>query len=434
MHSFWSREFLAAGFFFTAMLIIGALVGHIAVMLLVGVTAYLAWHLYNLYCLDKWLAHDRKSLPPESRGIWNEVFHHYYRVHKKNQKRKRKLASLLKEFRKSTSAMPDGTVVLDDNWQIRWMNNAVERLLGLRRSQDLGQRIDNLVRSPEFQYYLNSGNYSEPIEIVSPVNSSLRLSLQLVLFGTGQHLLIVKDITRIHQLELMRREFVANASHELRSPLTVISGYLEAMGEDEGVANSWEKPLWEMRRQTTRMASIVNDLLELSRLETEEAKAPHEQVDVAGLAARVKNEAVALNSGTDNIKLSIDTNIKLLGSEREVYSAFSNLVFNAVRYTPKTGGIRIRWYSDKDGAHFEVKDTGIGIAPEHIPRLTERFYRVDSSRVRSNGGTGLGLAIVKHVLQRHGARLEITSEPGMGSTFTCHFPHDRLSVPAAAQG
>jgi two-component system phosphate regulon sensor histidine kinase PhoR len=250
----------------------------------------------------------------------------------------------------------------------------------------------------------------------------------LVGYGADQHLLMARDSTRIRQLEQMRREFVANASHELRSPLTVISGYLEAMQEDAALASAWEVPLREMRRQADRMASIVGDLLELSRLENDPSEPPSEPIDVGGLLARIREEALALGEGPRTVELEVDPDLRLLGAEREIHSAISNLVFNAMRYTPAEGKVRVTWGMVDGQPTLAVSDSGIGIPAEHLPRLTERFFRVEASRVRTKGGTGLGLAIVKHVVQRHGGTLEIASTVGQGSTFTLRFPAARASL------
>jgi len=268
------------------------------------------------------------------------------------------------------------------------------------------------------------------VEIPSPVDDKVHLSVQVIIYGDNQRLLIARDVTRLRRLEAMRRDFVANVSHELRTPVTVLVGYLETLEEDAECARRWARPLALMREQATRMRRIVDDLLMLSRLETEDAghhPRARQPVDVPALLGRIVEEARALSGPRGHrIGLEAERGLGLAGSEGELASAFTNLLANAVQYTPEGGEIRVRWWSDAAGAHLAVSDTGIGIAPEHIPRLTERFYRVDVARSRATGGTGLGLAIVKHVLQRHDARLHIESEPGRGSTFRCDFPPERL--------
>lgn len=395
--------------------------------LLCATLAYLVWHLANLYRLERWLRKGRQFNTPESLGVWGEVFQHFYRLRRRDRERKRRMARLLREFRNSTSAMPDGVVVLNRLGEIRWFNRSATRLLDLRVPQDVGQRIANLIRHPDFITYMRRGDYEEAVEIPSEYDGHEHfLTLQIVPYAESQQLLLVRDVTRLHRLEQMRREFVANASHELRTPLTVISGYLDALNADTDVAAEWQSPLREMRQQTRRMSAIVNDLLELSRLETESGEAQYEAIDVGNMLTRIRGEALALGQGPADIGTEVDAEIQLLGVEREIYSAFANLVFNAMKYTPESGSVKIMWKSAADGADFSVVDTGVGIPAEHLPRLTERFYRVDPSRQRDSGGTGLGLAIVKYVLQHHGAQLKIASTPGKGSRFTCHFPLNRV--------
>lgn len=404
----------------------GLVVGSVSASVIVVLSGYLVWNLVQLYRLERWLRSRRADDPPDAPGLWGEIFDHYYRLQKRNRRRKSRIARLFREFRESTSAMPDGAVVLDRSWRIVWTNAAAEEMLGLKRTMDLGQRAGNLIRHPAFVRYLSQGNFEHPVEIDAPDEPGRRLSLHLVPFGEGQRLLMIRDITRVHRLQQMRREFVANASHELRSPLTVIAGYLEAMASDPDLDGRWRRPLAEMERQSDRMTRIIDDLLELSRLETGERRPAEDRVDIGRMVQRLREDARALATGQ-----AIDTDgvaeVPLLGAESEIYSAFYNLVSNAVRYTPDDGRIALSWRVDAEGGHFEVRDTGVGIDARHIPRLTERFYRAHKGRERGTGGTGLGLAIVKHVLQRHDGRLEVRSEPGKGSTFVCHFPASRLS-------
>ncbi|MGH8377560.1 MAG: phosphate regulon sensor histidine kinase PhoR, partial [Gammaproteobacteria bacterium] len=285
----------------------------------------------------------------------------------------------------------------------------------------------NLMRHPDFIRYLNGRDHDEPVSLASPFSRNQHLTLRIVPYGGDQRLVLVRDSTRLHRLEAMRREFVANASHELRSPLTVMSGYVEAMREDEHLRKAWGKSLEAMHHQTARMTAIVSDLLELSRLETEPREAPYAPVNVAALIRRIREEALSMGQGPSDIQVEVDDGLRILGAERELYSAFSNLVFNAMKYTSVGGKVTIIWSQQDEDACFVVSDSGIGIPAAHIPHLTERFYRVDKSRHRDSGGTGLGLAIVKHVLQHHGAVLDIASEPGQGSRFSCRFGPDRLS-------
>jgi two-component system phosphate regulon sensor histidine kinase PhoR len=300
-------------------------------------------------------------------------------------------------------------------------------MLGLHRKADFGMRIENLVRHPDFARYIESGPQSAPVVIRSTQGVEERFLAFQLIPAADQQLLLVRDITRETRLEAMRKDFVANASHELRSPLTVVTGYLDQLTDDPGVDPVWQAPIAEMRRQAERMRLIVEDLLELSRLEASDKEAPYEPVDIGGLLALLRKEALARDVRPREIHLQLDSDRRLLGSETELHSVAANLVSNACKFTPAEGSIQIRWSVDADGGHLSVTDTGIGIPAEHIPRLTERFYRVDKGRSRKSGGSGLGLAIVKHALQRHGARLAIESVEGRGSTFTCHFPAKRVA-------
>lgn len=422
----WASEITRAVLFALAAMLAGWLFGHPLTFLLVATLLYLAYQLRNLRRLEYWLRDGHYGSVPDMPGVWGDIFYHIHRMWRRDRKRKRRLADLLKEFRSSTAAMPDGTVVLNRLWEIEWFNDAARRLLGLRQPQDIGQRIGNLLRHPDFIQYLSRGEYDEPVQIPAPGNDQQRLSLKLVPYGVGQRLLLVRDVTRLHELEQMRREFVANASHELRSPLTVLTGYLEAMRDDAKLNEEWEGPLTEMQRQAERMRGIVQDLLELSRLESGGGDAPMEVVDVPGMLARVREAALALGYGPQEVKLRADAGLHLMGAEAELYSAFSNIVFNAMKFTSKDGRVDIRWYRDGEEACLAVSDTGRGIAAEHLPRITERFYRVDKARQRALGGTGLGLAIVKHALQRHNGQLEVSSVLGRGSEFICRFKGERI--------
>lgn len=427
MNRAWLPELLALALLLIIALIIGWTAGDAGLWLFIAVALYLIWHLANLYRLERWLRRGRRFNAPHAWGVWRSLVEEIYQRRRRERERKREFTQLLREIRESTAAMPDGVVLMNHLGEIRWLNQTAGRLLQLRVPQDVGQRLPNLVRHPDFIRYLDGGNYAEPVELGSAAGRGLHLSLRIVPYGEDQQLLLVRDSTRLHRLEQMRREFVANASHELRSPLTVMSGYLESMSEDETLHAAWAKPLQAMRQQTARMTAIVGDLLELSRLETEPREAAYAPVDVAALAGRIREAALSLGVGPADVKLEINPDWQLLGAERELYSAFSNLVFNAMKYTPADGRVTVSWTADADGALFAVSDTGIGIPAAHIPRLTERFYRVHKSRDRDSGGTGLGLAIVKHVLQHHGARLEIESEPGRGSRFTCRFSPERVA-------
>jgi two-component system phosphate regulon sensor histidine kinase PhoR len=388
----------------------------------------LAWQLARLTRLVRWLRSGIPDTAPEFGGLWGDAVAMILRLHRRRQYHKTRLLRLLRELRRSTAAMPDGVVVLNPQAEILWFNRMAGRLLSLRRRTDIGLRVENLVRYPQFVRYLRGGQYSAPVIIRSAGPLEQYLAIQVVPYGAGQLLLLVRDVTRQALLEAMRRDFVANASHELRSPLTVICGYLETLAQDPGIDAELAGPLQEMRRQAQRMHSIVQDLLELSRLESSERELKGAPVDVAALVGQLRQDVAARPLLHATLESAVDSSAGLLGDDAQLHSAFRNLVDNALKYTPADGSVRVRWWQDEAGGHFSVSDTGIGIAAEHIPRLTERFYRADPGRSRATGGSGLGLAIVKHVLQRHGANLEITSVEGQGSTFTCHFPVERLTA------
>jgi len=407
-----------------AAVLFGYLFGHFFAWLAAVLIGYLGWHLWQLWQLESWLRKRLREPPRDAAGLWGQVFAQLHRLRLQSRARKKRLTRVLKEFRKSTRSLPDAAVVLDEEHHIAWLNQAAEHLLGLR-AEDRGQRVENLLRAPEFIAFLQQDDPESVLRLNAPGDEQMWLMLQMVPYGATQRLLLARDVTQETRLQTVRRAFVANASHELRSPLTVISGYLDALADDPELSQQWREPVNEMVRQADRMQRIIEDLLTLSRLEASEAEAERERVDVAGMLATLRKEAAGRPHKPGTIELQLETDAGLYGVEAEIYSAFGNIIGNALKYTPEDGSVTIRWYRDGDNACLAVSDTGVGIPAEAIPRLTERFYRVDKSRDRATGGTGLGLAIVKHVLQRHGARLDIESEPGKGSTFTCRFPADR---------
>ncbi|HUA89873.1 MAG TPA: phosphate regulon sensor histidine kinase PhoR [Steroidobacteraceae bacterium] len=414
---------------------VGWLFGNVWGGLAVALVLHLAWVLANLFRLEWWLRHRNYAEPPDVGGVWGEIIAQVVRLHRRKRFHKQRFVQLMRQLQRSTAALPDGVVILNAQREIVWFNRMAARLLNLRRTGDLGMRIENLLRAPEFVRYLAGGDFANPVVVRTTTGEDGFLSLQVAPYGDGQLLLLVRDVSRQMRLEAVRRDFVANASHELRSPLTVISGYLETLAADPVLDRELQQPIAEMRRQAERMTAIIRDLIELSRLEETDEIVGGEPVDVAALAALLRKDVLARPVHPKDVRVRIDSQAQLLGDEPEVHSAFSNLVDNAAKYTPADGSIEIRWWTDEDGAHFAVTDTGMGVPPEHIPRLTERFYRVDPGRSRATGGSGLGLAIVKHVLQRHGATLEVQSALGQGSTFTCHFPPERVVAvarPAAA--
>ncbi len=411
-----------------AALILGLITGRMALCFAIVLGVYAFFQNWNLSRLERWLRLRRVQPPPDISGPWGEVVAIVSRIYRRKQYHRSRVTELLREFRRLTSAMPEGAVLLGPEHEILWFNGRAGEWLGLRRKRDFGIRIANLVRHPDFVEYLQTGMPASGVVVHEPAASGGRwFSFHIVRSDTGvRQLLIVRDVSREQQLESMRKDFVANASHELRSPLTVISGYLDALADDAKLDATWSSPVLEMRRQAERMGTIINDLLELSKLESGDTPKDDQPVDIAGLLALLRKEVLQSEHRPEHVNLKLDSDALLLGSESELHSIFSNLVSNAVKYTPENGEIEMRWWTDEDGGHLSVRDTGVGIAPEHIPRLTERFYRVDPGRARSMGGSGLGLAIVKHALQRHGGSLRIKSREGVGSTFTCDFPRARI--------
>ena len=391
-----------------------------------ALSVHLAWQLAHLFRLEWWLRHRSYADAPDVGGVWGEIIAQIVRLHRRKRFHKQRFVQLIRQLQRSTAALPNGVVILNGQREIIWFNRMAGRLLNLRRTADLGLRIENLLREPEFARYLAHQDFSNPVVISPTTGEDCYLSLQVVPYGDGQQLLLVSDVSRQMRLEAVRRDFVANASHELRSPLTVISGYLETLSQDPALDRDLQGPVAEMRRQAERMTAIIRDLLELSRLEETDEVVGGESLDVPALISMLRKDVLARPTHPRDVRARIDSDAHLVGDEPEIHSAFSNLVDNAAKYTPPEGSIEMRWWVDDEGAHFSVTDTGMGIPAEHIPRLTERFYRVDAGRSRSTGGSGLGLAIVKHVLQRHGAELEVQSALGSGSTFTCHFPLQRV--------
>jgi two-component system phosphate regulon sensor histidine kinase PhoR len=393
-----------------------------------GLIAMLAYHLWHLAKLARWLADPQPGKVPEGRGTWDELLTALHRHERAALRREQVLAESLIRFRRATQALPDGVVILDADNRIEWCNDTAAAQLGLDARRDAGQAIGNLIRTPAFLEYLAGGDHAHAAPIKVPVGSSGTLALQLIPYGEAQKLLLARDVTQEDRIETMRRDFVANVSHELRTPLTVLVGFLETVRELKLDPQRIRDYLGMMQEQASRMHRIIEDLLTLSVLESAPPLSG-ERARIRPLLERVRSDAEALSGGKHRISLQGSPAVDILGSEAELSSAFGNLVTNAVRYTPAGGEIRIGWRDDADGAWFTVEDTGIGIAPEHLPRLTERFYRVDRSRSRETGGTGLGLAIVKHAVARHQASFDVDSRPGAGSRFTIRFPAAR-TVPA----
>ncbi|WP_257389528.1 phosphate regulon sensor histidine kinase PhoR [Tahibacter caeni] len=419
----------AAGIFGVALLL-GAVAGGLAWWLFAAAAGQLAELFWRLRRYGLWLqSGSRRS--DEGGALWGALYRIPALRQRRELARRRRLVQLLRAFRTTAAALPDATVVLDGGGAILWFNAAATRLLGLSYPHDIGGHFSNLVRSPRVTRWLESGDWSESLmDVPAPVDDAVRLGLRIIPYAQGQRLLVARDMSKLMQLEQVRRDFVANVSHELRTPLTVVHGYLDLIEPDQ--SPELEPILLELRSQSRRMTQIVEDLLTLSRLEAQDSL-PEERVAMAGMLQTLRREAEALSLGRHAISIALRTDVDLNGSPKELHSAFSNLVSNAVRYTPAGGRIEIRWELRDGQPVFSVSDTGQGIAPSHLPRVTERFYRVSSSRSRDTGGTGLGLSIVKHVLQLHQARLAIESEVGVGSTFSCIFGAERVCAATASE-
>jgi two-component system, OmpR family, phosphate regulon sensor histidine kinase PhoR len=417
---------IGAGFW----LFSGAREGLIA--LAVGLGGMLAFHLFHIALLLRWLKNPTAGRVPDGLGSWHTVFMTLYRQVRTQDQSKRKLTHVLERFINAGEAMPDGVVVLDEHDRIEWLNPMAVEHFGLDRQRDVGNLLLNLIRQPAFHAYMKADNFSQPLILKYSQPREIVLTIQLVPFDSTRKLLLSRDITQLEMVHTVHRDFVANVSHELRTPLTVIGGFLETlhdMPEDDPSALRQFLPM--MMEQSRRMQSLVEDLLTLSRLENSPVPLAAEKVDMGEMLDTLMVEAEGLSQGRHVIRLQRQSQSWLWGSARELHSAFSNLVSNAVRYTPEGGSISLCWREEDERAVFSVSDTGIGIPREHIPRLTERFYRVDRGRSRGNGGTGLGLAIVKHVVARHHARLEVLSEPDMGSTFSVVFGQERIAEPTS---
>jgi two-component system, OmpR family, phosphate regulon sensor histidine kinase PhoR len=421
------RDFWRLGGVLLVALLVGFILGQVFFWLFVAVLIYTLWQQRELYRLYRWLQKPKKRHPPNVSGTMEGIVREIDFMRERHQVRKHKLSQYLKHFQKATAALPDAIVVLNEYGEIEWANEASRRLLGLKWPWDARQRITNLIRHPDFVELMKLGSQvSGTIELPSPTNPELYLNIRLIAYEQGQRLVVVRDVTRLQRLERIRRDFIANISHELRTPLTVLRGYLEILEGKEADLRTWRhshKTMWD---QVTRMQHLIEDLLMLSRLENREKKLAESSLAIPEMLQKICQEAQLLSGERQHrIQLEAEASLWLRGDERALHSAFSNLVINAVRYTPSQGTILVCWFKQGARPCLEVRDSGEGIAPEHIPRLTERFYRVDKGRAREKGGTGLGLAIVKHALHHHGAYLEIESEVGKGSTFRCLFPPER---------
>ena len=429
MMGFWWRPLSVLASVMLVALILWAASGWVAALgFLAGIQAFVMLRrLWQEFRLSRWLENPDEVDPPDATGTWGDIFYRLQKLQRRQRASRSELTNALEQFEHAAQAVPDAMVILNRNEQIEWCNPASRTYMGLDCERDRGQFIRYLMRQAHFLEFLDAADYSRRLVCKSPINREVILSLQLVPFGESQKLLVARDITELERVDAMRRDFIANVSHELRTPLTVVGGFVETL------ADAPELPVSESRRyfdlmldHTRRMQRLLDDLLTLSRLESADHSLKEEDVNVPDLARALAAEAESLSRGKHRVSLDIASQVWLKGNLQEIRSALGNLVSNAVRYTPDGGAITLAWREQNGEGVFAVTDTGEGIAAEHIPRLTERFYRVDRSRSRETGGTGLGLAIVKHVLTRHGARLDIQSTPGKGSTFSAVFPAQRV--------
>ncbi|WP_039948276.1 phosphate regulon sensor histidine kinase PhoR [Vibrio ichthyoenteri] len=420
----WKRLLRELVFFYTPWVIVGWMFGYMPWLLLAATVLQLVWHLHNQMRLSAWLWDEKRLTPPSGTGNWEHLFNGIYRLQQRQRRKRKELTNLIRRFRNGAESLPDAVVVFRSEGNIVWCNKLAQHLLGFRWPDDSGQPISNLIRTPDFIKYLTKQDFSEPLEMRSPLNVERMLELRIVPYTEGEHLMVVRDVTQLKQLEGMRRNFFANVSHELRTPMTVLQGYLEMTEDPEMlVGPMWPKAHGVMTEQLNRMNSLVNQLLTLSKIEAAPMHELDEVVNVPAMLEVLEKEATSLSGDQQHkLRFDVDSSLLVLGDEDQLRSAISNLVYNAVKYTPAGADVHVRWYKTSQGACLEVSDSGEGIEAQHIHRLTERFYRVDKARSRDTGGSGLGLAIVKHALSHHDSHLDIWSKIGVGSKFSFILP------------
>lgn len=410
--------------------IFGLLTDWLYQALCVGLSLIIIWHYINIFNMVNWLWYKRDAYPPKANGSWADIFDGVYVQQRKHRKKRKELSFLIKRFRLGAESLPDAAVVFNEDRTIVWCNSLAQKMLGFKLPEDIGNRLDNFLRQPEFLSYLESKQYDEPFEFISPMDENTILECRIAPFEKDKWTLITRDITQVKKIEQMRKDFIANVSHELKTPLTVMRGYLEVLTELESPPMPmWSKAHRMMNEQTHRMDALVNQLLTLTKLENKQNSSTTHLVNVPKLLTKIRDEALALCDEKHEIALDVDCQLYIHSNEEQLRSAFSNLIFNAVRYTPEPGKINISWHLEEDGnAKFVCSDNGVGISKEHISRLTERFYRVDQARTRDSGGSGLGLSIVKHILNLHDAELTIKSKPKKGSEFSFSLPKRLVEV------
>jgi len=418
------------GLFLAVAALFGFIAGHTVLAALIAALLIIGWQMYKLELLYKWIVNPKQHALTNSSGQFYLIHREINRRNTKNSRRKRQLSNYLSQFRKAASALPDAIVLIDDYGKIEWANKNADRIFGISWPKDNQVRFGDLIRDPEVEKLLKDDKDSnQDIDITSKKNLNHIVNIKIIRYTNDLRMVIARDVSRLVKINRMQSDFVANVSHELKTPLTVLKGYLEILQNNIKLPTKIRNPVEQMTIQSDRMQLIVQDLLYLAKLEDSNNKSNHEIVDVTHIVNTIiETIQEPAEQKRHKLELDIDYQLKIIGNATELHAAFSNLIFNAVHYTPEHGIINVRWQADDDGATFRVKDNGEGIASGHLPRLTQRFYRVDSDRSREGGGTGLGLAIVKHVMQRHNATLEIDSAVGIGSEFCCKFPRDQISV------
>ena len=407
---------------------VGYIIGYPTLTLLITLLVLLIWHYHHLFKLVDWLWQSKAISPPQSEGVWGRIYDGLYHQIKQYRQKQKGLNDKIRRFRDGAEALPDAALVLSEELTIQWGNKKAQRLLGVRWPGDIGQRIDNLLRAPEFSKYLEEDFFESPCLLISPINNQIQLEIRLMAYGSDHVLLLARDISHVHRLEQMRRDFVANVSHELKTPLTVVRGYVEMIQSTEHALDpQWQKAFTTIEGQVSRMDRLVEQLLTLSRVEINIDTNSKQHIDMPNLIHTLVGDATWLNQDKKHIiETHIDESLGLIGIDTEIKSACLNLLSNAIAYTSERGNIQISWQRYNNKAKFTVKDNGPGILSENINRLTERFYRIDQSRSRDTGGSGLGLAIVKHVLHHHNAELIINSVWGQGSEFILSFDDENV--------
>lgn len=425
--TFAKQDLRLLAFFLLIAALIGFGIGYLWICIFIACAVFFALQLRSLYLVNEWISNRPYDVPPNLDGIWGALLFNVYRAQRQERIVQAEMVGLIDRAQSSFVALAEAVVLIDELHQIEWWNPAAEKLLGIQQL-DQGRNILSILRQPNFIEYFNNIDLApDGLKMKSSVLEDHYVQVKLTRFGRESHLLVAYDVTRMHNLEQMRKDFVDNISHELRTPLTVLSGYIETFTDQEDLNPRWKRAFDQMQSQTRRMNALVNDLLLLSRLENDKKVAKNQIIEMPSLMNQLYDDAHAYNVDYGHtLNLEIDSHCDLIGSDMELASAFSNLITNAIKYTPKGGTVTIGWHDDGTHGYFTVEDTGIGIDPKHLPRLTERFYRVDSARSRQTGGTGLGLAIVKHVLMQHQAYLEVESKENRGSIFKVVFPKERL--------